>query len=178
MLSGVDSPAWVVKLDFVGADPAVQPVGRDQTDALISYFRGPHEEWQTGLRTYARVIYQDLWPGIDLHYSGTSHPAPCTECRAHRAASEKATVCALCAHLEHLCAWVSLCLCVTARRGSSGHTPQRQLDKIPGHVIECCTQTHADGSRFTGLSTRGRRRIHGRRPAHPMLSARTAPCQR
>jgi hypothetical protein len=76
VLSGEDteSPAanrWVLKLGFVGANPEVQPVGRDETGALISYFRGRPEEWETGLKAYSKVVYRDLWPGIDLQYSGT-----------------------------------------------------------------------------------------------------------
>jgi hypothetical protein len=62
---------WVVKLDFVGATPDVQPSGKEKTEAFISYFRGSPEEWKTGLPTYARIIYRDLWPGIDLVYYGT-----------------------------------------------------------------------------------------------------------
>ncbi len=60
-----------VKLDFVGADSRVKPRGEELTPALISYFVGPAPEWKTGLRTYRRVVYPDLWPGIDLIYSGT-----------------------------------------------------------------------------------------------------------
>ncbi|MBC7261296.1 MAG: SBBP repeat-containing protein, partial [Chloroflexi bacterium] len=62
-----------LKLEFVGANPVPQPVGQDQTPAVISYFKGKPEEWKTGLRTYARVVYPDLWPGIDLVYSGTAN---------------------------------------------------------------------------------------------------------
>jgi hypothetical protein len=62
---------WVVKLDFVGANPEVKPEGREPMPAVISYFKGPREKWRTGLKTYGSVIYRDLWPGIDLVYTGT-----------------------------------------------------------------------------------------------------------
>jgi hypothetical protein len=62
---------WVLKLDFVGANPEVKPLGLDRTSAVISYFKGSHEKWKTDLKTYAGVIYRDLWPGIDLVYTGT-----------------------------------------------------------------------------------------------------------
>ena len=62
---------WVVKLDFVGANPEVKPEGREPMPAAISYFKGPREKWRTGLKTYGSVIYRDLWPGIDLIYTGT-----------------------------------------------------------------------------------------------------------
>lgn len=64
---------WAVKLDFVGANPDVQPIGEDLTPAVVSYFKGPQEQWKTGLKTYARLVYPDLWPGIDLVYTGTGN---------------------------------------------------------------------------------------------------------
>ena len=66
-----EAARWVVKLDFVDANPNVRPVGQEPTAAVISYFKGPREEWTTGLTTYASLIYRDLWPGIDLVYTGT-----------------------------------------------------------------------------------------------------------
>jgi hypothetical protein len=65
------SQRWIVKLDFLEANPNVQPVGRGETDAVISHFTGSPEAWKMGLRTYSRVVYPDLWPGIDLEFSGT-----------------------------------------------------------------------------------------------------------
>ncbi|OGD18707.1 MAG: hypothetical protein A2W03_08960 [Candidatus Aminicenantes bacterium RBG_16_63_16] len=62
---------WAVKLDFVGANPDVEPVGQDETGARISYFKGNKEDWHAGLPTYAKIVYRDLWPGIDLAYYGT-----------------------------------------------------------------------------------------------------------
>ncbi len=62
---------WVVKLDFVGANPNVRVEGREPTTAAISYFKGPREKWRTGIKAYEGVIYRDLWPGIDLIYTGT-----------------------------------------------------------------------------------------------------------
>jgi hypothetical protein len=62
---------WIVKLDFVGANPAVRPVGREETGALVSYFRGRPKDWKSGLPTYSKIVYSNLWPGIDLVYYGT-----------------------------------------------------------------------------------------------------------
>ncbi len=70
--SGNGAPGhYVVKLDFVGGDPGVKPVGLDETGAVISYFTGRPDEWRAGLPTYSKVIYPNLWPGIDLVYYGT-----------------------------------------------------------------------------------------------------------
>jgi len=66
-----DFERWVVKLDFVGANPDVHPVGMEETGAKISYFKGKPEEWKAGLPAYAKIVYRELWPGIDLVYYGT-----------------------------------------------------------------------------------------------------------
>jgi hypothetical protein len=68
---GQASERYVVKLDFVSARSDVRPVGEEKTEAVISYFKGKPEEWKTGLPTYSRIIYKNLWPGIDLAYYGT-----------------------------------------------------------------------------------------------------------
>jgi hypothetical protein len=62
---------WVVKLDFLGARPGVKPVGTDETGTAISYFHGAPGEWKTGLPAYSRILYSNIWPGIDLAYTGT-----------------------------------------------------------------------------------------------------------
>jgi len=62
---------WVVKLDFVGARPDLEPVGTDETGTAISYFQGAPSEWKTGLPAYSRVVYANVWPGIDLAYAGS-----------------------------------------------------------------------------------------------------------
>jgi len=61
---------WAVKLDFVGADPNVKPRGEDRRRATISYFVGREADWKTGLPTYGKIVYENLWPGIDLVYRG------------------------------------------------------------------------------------------------------------
>ncbi len=63
---------WAVKLDFVGANSKATVKGEAGTSAKISYFKGPKETWKTGLATYGRLVYSDLWPGIDLVYEGDS----------------------------------------------------------------------------------------------------------
>ncbi|OGD21347.1 MAG: hypothetical protein A2W03_04680 [Candidatus Aminicenantes bacterium RBG_16_63_16] len=67
------SNSWVVKLDFVGANGDVKPVGEEKTGGVVSYFKGKPADWQAGLPTYSRIVYRDLWPGIDLAYSGTAN---------------------------------------------------------------------------------------------------------
>jgi hypothetical protein len=68
---GRELKTWTVKLDFVGANPSVRPVGDGRMEGVVSYFKGKPEDWKTGLPTYSRLVYSDLWPGIDLVYAGT-----------------------------------------------------------------------------------------------------------
>jgi PKD repeat protein len=69
--SPADARRWGFRLEFVDANRQVQPTGSNLTPAIISYFTGPQDQWKSGLRTYQGVLYADLWPGIDLEYSGT-----------------------------------------------------------------------------------------------------------
>ncbi|MGH8472876.1 MAG: SBBP repeat-containing protein, partial [Gammaproteobacteria bacterium] len=62
---------WALKLDFLGADRNVKPLAESPQGAVISVFKGPPSKWQAGLKTYAKLRYPNLWPGIDLVYSGT-----------------------------------------------------------------------------------------------------------
>lgn len=59
-----------LKLDFVGARADARPVGRAKTPTVVSYFKGAPEDWKAGIPTYSEVAYPNLWPGIDLVYSG------------------------------------------------------------------------------------------------------------
>jgi len=70
-LESIPQERWVVKLDFIGSNPDVMPAGKEQTGAVVSYFSGRPEAWHTGVPTYAKILYSNLWPGIDLIYSGT-----------------------------------------------------------------------------------------------------------
>jgi hypothetical protein len=65
------SARWAIRLDFVGANPAVIPEASDRTETTISYLKGSPDHWQRGLQTYGSISYRELWPGIDLIYSGT-----------------------------------------------------------------------------------------------------------
>ena len=62
---------WTVKLDFLGADPDVRPVGLDEAKGVFSYFKGNEKSWKTGVPAYSKIVYPNLWPGIDLVYSGS-----------------------------------------------------------------------------------------------------------
>ncbi|MCX6584659.1 MAG: SBBP repeat-containing protein [Candidatus Aminicenantes bacterium] len=67
----LSSPRWVVKLDFVGARKDVKPELLEKSGTVVSYFKGKEKDWQTGLQAASKIIYRELWPGIDLLYYGT-----------------------------------------------------------------------------------------------------------
>jgi hypothetical protein len=71
LMNGEGAGRWVTKLDFVGADPEAIPVGLDETGAIVSFFKGNPKDWNSGIPTYSKVVYEGLWPGIDLVYYGT-----------------------------------------------------------------------------------------------------------
>src|SRR5262249_25649185 len=53
-------------------NPHVKPIGGKRMPATFSYFIGPRSAWKTGVPAYAGVTYPNLWPGIDLIYTGES----------------------------------------------------------------------------------------------------------
>ena len=64
---------WVIKLEFIDANPDALLEAGEKTQATFNYFRGRKSKWKTGLRSYNTIIYQNLWPGIDLVYHGTEN---------------------------------------------------------------------------------------------------------
>ncbi|MGE5341638.1 MAG: SBBP repeat-containing protein [Candidatus Omnitrophota bacterium] len=62
---------WIIQLEFVGARKDVKPVSLEDTGTVISYFKGTQSEWKTGMSAASKIMYRDLWPGIDLIYYGT-----------------------------------------------------------------------------------------------------------
>ena len=62
----------VLRLQFVGANPRPQVVGREGLSGKSHYFVGNDpRKWHTNIPTYAKVQYRDLYPGIDLVFYGT-----------------------------------------------------------------------------------------------------------
>jgi len=59
-----------VNLEFVGADGPCQPRAEGLLEGWFSFFIGSPENWKTDVPTFSKVIYDDLWPGIDMIWSG------------------------------------------------------------------------------------------------------------
>jgi uncharacterized repeat protein (TIGR02543 family) len=65
------SQRWVVKLEFVGARKNVKPESLEQSGTKVSYFKGKPQQWHAGIQAASKIIYRELWRGIDLVYCGT-----------------------------------------------------------------------------------------------------------
>jgi hypothetical protein len=65
------SSGTVLNMSFVGANRQLQISGRDEFSGKVSYFIGNDpSKWRTNISTYGRVLYRELYPGIDLVYRG------------------------------------------------------------------------------------------------------------
>lgn len=63
--------AGVLRLQFVGADSEPQVVGVDELPGVVNYYFGRDPaQWRTGIPTFARVAYRDLYPGVDAVFYG------------------------------------------------------------------------------------------------------------
>lgn len=61
----------IVRLKFIGANPAVTPIGLNELPAISNYMIGNDPtQWRTGVPHYQKVHYQELYPGIDLLFYG------------------------------------------------------------------------------------------------------------
>jgi hypothetical protein len=61
-----------VRLDFLGANPAGAVMGAGVLPGKVNYLRGNDPaRWRTGLPTYENIVYQALYPGVDLRYEGS-----------------------------------------------------------------------------------------------------------
>jgi hypothetical protein len=60
-----------VRMQLVGANPIPRVAGREKLPGIVNYFVGNDPtKWCTDIPTYAKVKYQDVYPGVDLVYYG------------------------------------------------------------------------------------------------------------
>ncbi len=64
------TPDSVWKMDFVGANPAVEAIGLQSLQRQAHYLIGTQEQWHTEVPSYGRVEYRNIYPGVDIIYSG------------------------------------------------------------------------------------------------------------
>lgn len=69
-LSGGQQEA-VVRLQVIGGHRRRRPTGESPLPGTSNYFFGNQpREWHTGIPSYARVRYENVYPGVDLVYRG------------------------------------------------------------------------------------------------------------
>jgi hypothetical protein len=69
-LRGAAAPA-VVRMRWLGANPAPEIAGRDELAGKVNYLIGADPtRWRRHVPTYARVVYRGVYPGIDLVFHG------------------------------------------------------------------------------------------------------------
>ena len=63
--------ASVLRMKLVGANARAAVMGAEELPGKSNYFIGKDpKNWRTNLPTYAKVKYQDVYPGVDLVYYG------------------------------------------------------------------------------------------------------------
>ncbi len=64
----------VIRMQLENANPEPRMSGLDQLPGKTQYFIGNDPTlWRTGITNFARVAYQDIYPGIDLIYYGNQN---------------------------------------------------------------------------------------------------------
>ncbi|MEG3054618.1 MAG: hypothetical protein RQM90_00025 [Methanoculleus sp.] len=60
----------VIRQSFTGASPEMHLAARDQRAGVVNYYVGnDSSKWLSGIPVYSEVVYEDLYPGIDLAYA-------------------------------------------------------------------------------------------------------------
>ncbi|HQD26814.1 MAG TPA: SBBP repeat-containing protein, partial [Methanoculleus thermophilus] len=60
----------VIRQTFGGASPDVSVTGLDEREGRVNYYVGnDSSQWQTDIPVYGEILYEELYPGIDLVYS-------------------------------------------------------------------------------------------------------------
>jgi hypothetical protein len=69
--SSAETIGAVLRIQFIGANPAPRIVGKEALSGRVNYLVGQDpKQWLTGVQTYAKVAYEGLYPGVDLIYYG------------------------------------------------------------------------------------------------------------
>ena len=66
-----ESAAAVLRMKFAGSEAKVHGAGQEELSGKINYFIGNDpKRWRTGISTYAKAAYANVYPGVDLVYYG------------------------------------------------------------------------------------------------------------
>ena len=70
-LGGSGEPTSVLRMKLLGSSRTAEIVGVDELPGKSNYFVGSTpQKWRTGIPTYGRVAYRQVYRGIDLIYYG------------------------------------------------------------------------------------------------------------
>ncbi len=70
--NGTSGDSSVLRMELVGGNPRPSVEGQEPRSGRSNYFIGNDPaQWHTGVPSFARVKYGDVWPGIDLVYHGS-----------------------------------------------------------------------------------------------------------
>ncbi len=62
----------VLRMKLVGADENAAIHGQQELQGKVNYLIGNNRnQWHTGIPTYRKVHYDDVWPGVDMLWYGT-----------------------------------------------------------------------------------------------------------
>ena len=62
----------VLRMQLVGGNPTAKVAGTDELPGKTNYFIGnDRSKWRTNIPTFAKVRYENVYPGVDLVYYGT-----------------------------------------------------------------------------------------------------------
>ncbi len=66
--------AYVIRMQVVGANPSARITGQGRLRGTSSYFLGnSRARWVRNVPNYSQVLYQDVYPGIDLLFRGNDY---------------------------------------------------------------------------------------------------------
>ncbi|MBI4482587.1 MAG: SBBP repeat-containing protein [Acidobacteria bacterium] len=69
--NGKHDRSTLLRVRFVGTNPAATVLPLNELPGRSNYFIGNNQaQWRTGISTYAKVKYEELYPGIDLVFYG------------------------------------------------------------------------------------------------------------
>lgn len=68
---GADEKRAVLRTRLVGANPNPQVAGLNELPGKVNYLMGQNPNgWHSNVSTYAKVFYEEVYPGVDLVYYG------------------------------------------------------------------------------------------------------------
>jgi hypothetical protein len=61
----------LVRMKLAGANPAPKVTGREELPGKVNYYAGnDRKQWREGVATYAKIEYQEVYPGVDMIFYG------------------------------------------------------------------------------------------------------------